>query len=82
MQREGAAGVSGAEAFCKGKEGQEHGDVIPPTKEEKEVRLRHDLPIAFLFQLRNGEPCLTFMDVFPDGFFRLFCTKSKSAHTF
>lgn len=29
--------VSGTEAFGKGKAGQEHGDVIPPTKEEKEV---------------------------------------------
>ncbi|GAQ88439.1 HSP70/HSP90 organizing protein HOP like protein [Klebsormidium nitens] len=34
---EGATVVSGAEAFGKGKEGQEHGDVIPPTKEEKEA---------------------------------------------
>jgi hypothetical protein len=29
--------VSGTEAFGKGNAGQERGDVIPPTKEEKEV---------------------------------------------
>lgn len=48
MQLEGATVVSGAEAFGKGKEGQEHGDVIPATKEEKEVRLRAGLPIPSL----------------------------------